>query len=188
QLALSVVAAHEMAGRDDCRFAVPFVPRHLLCVPAAHARHRQPGEFAAVVDGPVEIELLAQLDLPLPHDGGGRQDQHAAGAARQPHLPDQHPGLDRLPEPDLIGDEQAWRFHSVESLERADLVRPRLDRTRRLPYPFATLREPGRVPDEGPDAATEIDRRGTWRLRLWRLLVRGRLEPGRAVICGEEAQ
>src|SRR5690606_35225843 len=185
QLALSVVAAHEVAGRDDRRFAAPFVPRRLPGVAAAHARRRQPGELAAVVHGPVEVELLPQLDLPLPHDGGGRQDQNAAGAARQPHLPDQHPGLDRLAEPDLIRDEQAWRFHAVEAHERPDLVRPRLLRTRRLAYSFATLREPGRVPDEGPDAATEVDRRGTWWLRLWRLLVRGRLEPGRAVVRGE---
>ena len=46
-----------------------------------------PDEITAVMDGPVEIELLAKLDLPLPEDRLGSQDEDPFRTARKPRLP-----------------------------------------------------------------------------------------------------
>ena len=78
---------------------MPFVAIDDLLVTAPHRRRRIPGQLLAVVDRPVEVELLAQLDLPLRTDRLRRQDQHALGPPGEPRLPQQQTGLDRLPSP-----------------------------------------------------------------------------------------
>ena len=54
-----VAAAHQVARRDDDRFLVPVLSLHLAFVPFTPCRGGVPAQLAAVVDRPVEIELLA---------------------------------------------------------------------------------------------------------------------------------
>ena len=124
-------------------------------------RRRIPGQALAVEDRPVEIELLAQLDLPLLEHGLRREDQNSLCAPREPCLPQHHPRFDRLTEADLVGDQELRRPMIVQSVERANLMRPRRDRARRFADTLAAVRQGRGVVDEPPDEATQVDRRTT---------------------------
>ena len=183
--------AHQVARRNHRGFAVPVVAAHLAFVAPAPRGRRIPGQLAAIVDGPVEIELLAQLDLPLLENGLGRQDQDPFGAPGEPCLAQQHARLDGLAEADLVGDQKPGRPIAVEAVEGAHLVRPRRDRRGRFADPLAAIRQGRRVPDERPDAASQIAcpgcgrrlgvRRFRRRLFRWRLR---RLFPGPLLEAG----
>src|SRR5207237_1198042 len=73
-------------------------------------------------------ELLLELALPLAHERGGRQDQHAAGEAadRQFFIDDAR--LDRLAEADLVGEDGAAAHVAQHALGHVDLVGQLLDR------------------------------------------------------------
>ena len=62
-----------------------------------------------------------------PQDCLGREDEDALRPAGEPRLAQQSPRLDGLTEADLVGDEESRRPRLVETLERAELVRPGLD-------------------------------------------------------------
>ena len=152
----AIPSPHQVARRDHRRLPVPEVRAGPDPMPSLQRRRGVPDELAAVVDGPVEVELLAELDLPLSEDRLGRQDEDAFRAAREPRLTQQQPGLDGLAEPHLVGDQQPGRPVPVEPFERLDLVRPGGDRRGRLPGADAAVRQRGRAGDEGPDAASQI--------------------------------
>ena len=130
--------------------------------------------------GPVQVELLAQLDLPLPQHRLGREDEDALGPAREPRLAQQQPRLDGLAEADLVGDEEPRRPRRVEPLERAELVRPRLDGGGGLADPRPAAGQRRRVPDERPHEPAALVGRELGRTR--RLLSGARL--GRLGLVG----
>lgn len=69
-----------------------------------------------VDDAEVEPELLAHLRLPCDLEGRGTDDQHPSRPMADGQLLDHEPGLDRLAEPDVVGDEKVHARH----LDRAD--------------------------------------------------------------------
>ena len=160
-----IAAAQQMTGRDHDRFAVPLPRVDLALMPPAQRRRGVPDQLAAVVDRPIEIELLAQLDLPLAEHRLGSQDQNPPRPPRQPRLPQQHSRLDRLAQSDLIGDQEFRRPLGVEALERPHLMRPRRHRRRRFADAGAARAQTGRLPDEGPYQAPPIDDRRNHLLR-----------------------
>src|SRR5690606_24130328 len=72
---LALATSHEMTRRDDRRLTVPFVPTNHLALAPSHRRRGIPVELAPVVDRPVQVELLTELDLPLLHHRGGCEDE-----------------------------------------------------------------------------------------------------------------
>ena len=120
-----ITAPQQVAGRDHDRFAVPFPGVDLTLVSLAQSGRAIPRQFAAVVDRPVEIELLAQLDLPLPQHRLWSQDQNSPRPPGQPRLPQQHPRLDGLAESHLVGDQEFRRPLRIQAFEGPHLVRPR---------------------------------------------------------------
>ena len=141
---------------------------------SAQCRRGVPDELPPVVDGPIEIELLAQLDLPLAEDRLGGEDQDPLRPSREPGLTQQHAGLDGLAEPDLVGDEELGRPPLVEPFERAHLMGPRSHRGGRFADAGPARLQAGRLPDEAPDQAPAVDSgRGVRRARgRWRRLQR----------------
>ena len=117
----------------------------------AKRRRGIPDELPPVVDRPVEIELLAKLDLPLSEDRLGREDQDPLRPSGEPRLTQQHSGLNGLAEPDLVGDEELRRPTPVEPFKRTHLMGPRGHRGGGFADAGAALREAGCFPDEGPD-------------------------------------
>ena len=164
ECARPVAPAHQVAGGDDHRLSVPFALSDLPLVLSSKRGRRISHELPPVVDRPVEVELLPKLDLPLTEHRLRRHDEDAFRSSGEPCLAQQHPGLDRLAEPDLVGDEQLRRPSSVELLEGPHLVRPRSDRRRRLTDERSAPREARRIGDEGPYEASPVDRRifGRW--------------------------
>ena len=152
--------------------------RHAPSAPGASPprpdRRRIPGQLAAVVDRPVEVELLPQLDLPLAEHGLGREYQDAPGTPGEPCLTQQHARLDGLTEPHLVRDQEPRRPVAVQALERPCLMRPRLDRRGRLADPLAAARTRRRLPNEPPEPAPQ-DTRGR------RRGCRGRSRRGRGI-------
>ncbi len=158
-------------------------------------------ELAPVVDRPVQVELLAQLDLPLAQHRLRRQDQDALRAPGEPRLPQQQAGLDGLAQPHLVGDQQPRRPVRVEALERAHLVGPGDHRGRGLADARPAVGKRRRAGDEPPDEPAAIDRRdrgrrgrldGRRRGRGRRSAARGVAvrggQPGRPVARRQEAQ
>ena len=148
---------HQLTGGDDDRFRVPRIRVDRARLAPAQGRRGVPHELAPVVDRPVQVELLAQLDLPLAQHRLRRQDQDPSGASGEPSLAQQQAGLDGLAQPHLVGDQQPRRPVGVEALERPDLMRPGDDRGRSLADARAPIRQRRRPVDEGPDAAAQID-------------------------------
>ena len=85
-----------------------------------------------VDDLEVEVELAAQLVLPLPLEHRRAEDEDAADAPPQEQFFEDQPGLDRLAQADAIGQEQADTGHRQGLEHRLKLVGVDLD---------------GRVPD-----------------------------------------
>jgi hypothetical protein len=65
-----------------------------------------PHELVPIIDWPIKIEFLPELDLPLLADGFRCKDDGAFYSACKPSLPQQHARLDSLPKTDLIRDEK----------------------------------------------------------------------------------
>ena len=150
QFLLTVPAAHQMAGGDDEGFAVPVITRHVTLMAAPHRRRWIPAQDFAVVDRPVQVELLAKLDLPLCHHRLGCQHQDALGLAGQPRIPQQQARLDRLTQTDFVADHQS-RWPMVDhAIKRPGLVGPGHHRTGGLRN-TGTAVALGRSPDDLPD-------------------------------------
>ena len=168
----AVAAAHQVARRDDHRFLVPVVVVHFAFVVLAQRGGGVPDQLVAVIDRPVEIEFLAQFDLPLSEHRFGRQDQDACGTAGEPGLAQQHAGLNGFSETDLVGDQQPRRPVAVKPFESPHLMGPWNDRRGCLSHTLTAFGHRRSVPDERPDAASQIPRFGRWRFL-------GRCGPGR---------
>src|ERR1019366_7021522 len=195
ELGHAVAAAHEMAGSDDERLFMPVGPGDGLLQGDVGGGRLEPEELVTIVNRPVEVELFAQLQLPLPADAGWTENQYATGFVGQPSLADEHAGLNRFAQADFVRKEQAWWPIAVEALEGADLVRPRLDIGGGLPYPLAAVGHFGGLFDEGPDDPPQVEgrvRRWWWRRWLGQELDRRRdldlLEAGRKVVFRQEAE
>ena len=158
ECARPVAPAHQVARGDDHRLSVPLAWSDLPLVLSLKRGRRISHELPPVVDRPVEVELLPKLDLPLTEHRLGRHDEDAFRASGEPCLAQQHPGLDRLAEPDLVRDEQPRRPSPIELLEGPHLVRPRRDRRRRLADERSAPREARRIGDEGPYEASPVGR------------------------------
>ena len=192
-LARPIAASHQERGCQHKGFAVPGVTRHLSLGPTLQCRRRVPAELLAIVDWPVEIELLAQLDLPLPKDHRRGQHEHALHPAGERRLTQQQTRLDGLAEADLVGDQQLRRPMIVHPLERPNLMRPRLDRAGGFAHPLAAVRHRRGAMDERPDRPPEIERGRLWLGRRKCLLVNERLgaflqPPRQRVRLGQESQ
>src|SRR5882762_1013905 len=116
---------------------VPAVPQDLLGMPArarAVVRHDRLGDVQPVAGLARRVEaleeLLLELALPLPHERGRRQDQHAAGEPANRELLVDDARLDRLAEAHLVGQDGAAAHVAQHPLGDVDLVRQRLDRVR----------------------------------------------------------
>src|SRR5439155_2419430 len=116
---------------------IPVVPQDLLGV-AARARpvvrHDRPGAGNAVPVfrigrrlEPLE-ELPLQLALPLAHERGRREDQHAAGEPANRQLLVDDARLDRFAETDFVGEDGAAAHLPQHPLGDVDLVGQLLDR------------------------------------------------------------
>ena len=158
QQRLSALAtAHELAGGDHCRLLVPRSARRGRLAQDAPGRGGRPVEALAVVDGPIEIELLAQFQLPLLQHRLGRQDENALGLASQPRLPQQQAGLDGLAEAHFVRDEQPWRPLRVQALERPRLMWPRLHGSGCGTHLRTAVGQLWRLLDEAPYLCAKID-------------------------------
>ena len=152
-----VAPPHQVAGRDDDRLGMPRIGADGAPLAPPQGRGGVPDELPPVVDRPVQVELLAQLDLPLPEHRLRGQDQDPLRATGQPRLPQQQAGLDGLAQPHFVGDEQPRRPVRVEPLERPHLMRPGRDRGHGLADARALIGQRRRAVDEGPDPAAQID-------------------------------
>ena len=193
QLGHPVGAPHKLAGGDDGRLRVPVLPRHFARRWRLEAVARIPVEGLAIIDRPVEVELLAQFDLPLPEHRLWGEDQDAFRPARQPRLAQQESGLDRLAETDLVGNQQPRRPVVVHAVEGPHLMRPGCHRSGGLADPFSAVRHGRRMADEPPQQTTQVGRRRRWLgnllrrcfgdLRIFRLLLQLRRQ---FVVRGQE--
>ena len=177
-----VSAPHEMARRDHDRFPVPC--GGVAFMASVQRRRGITDHSAAVVDRPVEVELLAKFDLPLPEHRFRRQYQDALRPPGEPCLPQQQAGLDGLAEPHLVGDEEFRGPALVEPSERPQLMRPRGHRGRGLADEGAALLQCRRFRYERPDQIPPIiDRRR--RIRRASLPF---LQARRQIVLGQKAQ
>ena len=152
----AVVPTQQMTRRNHHGFEMPVIAVDIALVSSAPRRGPVPGQLAAVVDRPIEVELLAQFNLPLFEDGLGRQDQDPCGTPGQPCLAQQHARLDGLAEADLVGDQQPRWPMAVEALKRSDLVWPGGDRRGGFADALASVRPCRGLLDERPDTASQI--------------------------------
>ena len=76
----------------------------------------------------VEHELFTKLALPLVAQMGGGEDAQSSGNTAIEELTRDHPGLDRLADADVIGDQQPHRIKPKGHDERYELIGPRCDR------------------------------------------------------------
>ena len=155
----AVLPAHQLAGGQHHGFLVPVLCVDLALVTTAQRPRLVTAQLASVVDRPVEVELFAQLDLPLLQQCLGREDQDPFRAPRKPRLPQQQARLDGLAEAHLVGDKELRQPMRVEPFEGSDLVRPGRDGR----CGFADVRSAGgqgrRAPDERPDEPPPVGRR-----------------------------
>ena len=78
--------------------------------------------------GGADLEPNLQLSDPLVHEMRRTEDDGAIDVAAVEQLARDEQGLDRLPYPDVVRDEQAHRIELERHEQRHELVRPRLDR------------------------------------------------------------
>ena len=83
-----------------------------------------PDQFPPIVDRPIEIELLAEFDLPLFEDGFGCQDQDPFGPSGKPRLAQQQARLYGLAEANLVGDQESGRPIAIKPFKSPHLVWP----------------------------------------------------------------
>ena len=104
---------------------------------AALAPHRR--EERAIVDREAQAEPRLQLVGPLPEHRRRRRDDDKIDAAAQQQLAQDQPGLDRLAEPDIVGDQEVDPRQLQRLAQRFELGRRR-DGCR-----------PGTAPERGSD-------------------------------------
>jgi hypothetical protein len=156
QLGRTIATPHQVAGDQHARLTVPHLGVHRALRLALEPPRRVPAQPLPVVDGPVQIELLAQLDLPLAQDGLRRQHQDPLRPAGQPGLAQQQTRLNRLAQTHLVGDQQSRRPVVIETLKGPDLMGPRDHCARCFADPFAAI-GPGRgMADEAPHQAARV--------------------------------
>ena len=78
--------------------------------------------------GGADVEPNLQLGDPLVHEMRRTEDDGAFDVAAVEQFARDEQGLDRLPYPDVVSDEQAHRVELERHEQRHELVRPRLDR------------------------------------------------------------
>ena len=78
--------------------------------------------------GGADVEANLQLGRPLVHEMRRTEDGGAVDVAAVEQLAGDEQGLDRLPHPDVVRDEQAHGVELERHEQRHELVRPRLDR------------------------------------------------------------
>src|SRR5262249_124735 len=76
----------------------------------------------------VLVEMRFNFRLPLQHQPGRRDDEHALYQTADLELPDNQTGLDRLAEPHLVGKEVPDAVARYRPLQGIELVRERNDR------------------------------------------------------------
>ena len=97
----------------------------------AHARRDAPLQAARAPGGDgggADVEANLQLGDPLVHEMRRTEDDGAFDVAAVEQLARDEQGLDRLPHPDVVRDEQAHRVELERHEQRHELVRARLDR------------------------------------------------------------
>ena len=129
----------------------------------------------AVDDPELEAELVTHLVTPLQLEVGRRDDQDAAGAIAKKQLLRDQTGLDRLAQPDVVGDQERNPGHSDRPDERVELIpvdlNTALEGGEVVPGVGVRRRAPTDGVEEGIEAARVVERR---RLRESRALERAR--------------
>ena len=110
----------EVHGDDDV--GVPLEERHAGAATPLEAR-----DGAREDELGLDVELLAQLALPLLGEGGRAEDGEPVRLAPGDQLGGDEAGLDRLADADVVGDEEAHRVELERHEERDELVGARLD-------------------------------------------------------------
>ena len=122
------------------------------------ARAPQLTEQLAVDDPELQAELLAHLVAPLQLQRGRTDHERRPRAVTQQQLLDDEPGLDRLAEADVIGDQQRRARHPQRADERLELEILDRDPTakRRLQRPMICTRD--RAPADGVEKRVQLGR------------------------------
>ncbi len=82
----------------------------------------QPPDRVAVVEGEAEVELGLELLLPLANEARGYEDQDPRSYPAGLQLADQQPRFDRLPQPDLVGEDEPVRVALSDAVNYANLM------------------------------------------------------------------
>ncbi len=129
--ALDVVHRHD---RDR-----PGRPR----IDAVGQRGDAAGNGSKIDDVSLEIEAFRELAGPLFAQAGRRDDQHAVGRAARPQLRDRQASLNRLPQPDLVRQQDAAAVSARQRNGGFELMRQQLDASapRRAQLPLGELVE-----------------------------------------------
>ena len=109
------VALQPVDRDDEPRVARPRVRAHA-------SRASQATEEVAVEDAELQPELVAQLLVPLELQRRRAHDDRGAGAVPEEQLLRHEAGLDRLAEPDVVGDQQVRARHPQGANERLELI------------------------------------------------------------------
>jgi hypothetical protein len=109
-----------LVADDGVRDDEPRVGRPRVDAVAALAAAR--GDVVAVVDDEREAKAALHLLAPLAHDRRRARDDDAADLLPHEHLAKDKAGLDRLAEPDVVGDEEADARHQERFAKRLELV------------------------------------------------------------------
>lgn len=115
------IRALDVVHRDDRDR--PGRPR----IDAVRQRRHAAGHGAKIDDVSLEIEALREFAGPLFAQAGGRDDQHAVGRAARPQLRDGQARLNRLPQSDLVGEQDAAAVAARQRNGGFELVRQQLD-------------------------------------------------------------
>ena len=109
----------------------------------------------AVGDEELEAEAVEHLVVPLLLEVGGADDEHRSRPVAEQQLLDDEARLDRLPDPDLVGDQQVDARHLEGAHDRLELVVGDLDARpeRRLQRP--RVRGGDRAPADRVDERVE---------------------------------
>lgn len=89
QILVAIAPSHQVTGDQHKGLCSPGIAAYWPDLAGRSETGFLPGQSFAVIDGPVEAELLAQFPLPLLEHRRRCHDQHAAGPAAQPGLAQQ---------------------------------------------------------------------------------------------------
>ncbi|MGC1371681.1 MAG: choice-of-anchor tandem repeat GloVer-containing protein [Candidatus Sulfotelmatobacter sp.] len=82
----TVLAAHQLARCDQEGLFMPLGRLHITFMISVQRRRWIPAQLLSVIHRPVQVELLAQLDLPLFQNSLRCQDQNSLRSPRHPRL------------------------------------------------------------------------------------------------------